>query len=336
MRLVLAVVLCSFLLTPVLQEASAETDRPPQPDTTSTETLFNPPRVITPDDTASTQPAGPAEATGIAPGTVKPKGMPGQAMRDRDMQAGDMKGKGMHERMHEKMLGEKQERAGCLDRDAWTRSRFGGGGGPVPGYIFANLDEINVKVKEMGIAEISEDILLVGGKGYARIGRFVIGGAGYGGSVESSGIPDGCARYAEVELAYGGVILGMSMIDSRYEATAGILLGGGSVAVERRRNSRYVFGWNGAWDIFDSDDPDSVATDDLNVSSTLRADFIALEPFIEIKYWVLPFMAIDLSASYLRANIDNGEWTLDNVKIPDSPETNIGGPSIKLGIHFGV
>jgi hypothetical protein len=218
----------------------------------------------------------------------------------------------------------------------WGRSRFGGGGGPVPGYVFANLDEINAKVKEMGIAEVSEGILLVGGKGYARIGRFVIGGAGYGGSVESSGIPDDCATYAEVELAYGGVILGMIMIDSRYETTAGILLGGGSVAVERRRNSRYPVGWNGAWDIFDPDDPDSVATDDLNVSSTLRADFIALEPFIEVKYWVLPFMAIDLSVSYLRANIDNGEWTLDNVKIPDSPETNIGGPSIKLGIHFGV
>jgi hypothetical protein len=68
----------------------------------------------------------------------------------------------------------------------------------------------------------------------------------------------------------------------------------------------------------------------------MKGDFIALEPFIEIKYWIFPFMALDLSASYLRAMVGRGEWTMDNIRIPDSPRTNIGGPSIKLGIHFGV
>jgi hypothetical protein len=322
MRLVLAVVVCSLVVAPILSEAFAETDKPAPPDTTSTETLFNPPRVITPEDTASADGEGPAESTGIAPGTVRPKTMQGKGVPGQDM--------------HVKTQAKTNKQRGCAGCSSSERPRFGGGGGPAPGYIFADLGVINAKVREMGIPELSDNVLIVGGKGYARIGRLVIGGAGYGGSTESSGIPDGCARYAEMELAYGGIILGVSLADSRYEATAGMLLGGGSIAVERRRNSRYVVGWNGAWDLFDADDPDVVPTDDLNVSSTIRADFIALEPFIELKYWVLPFMAIDLSASYLRANIEKGEWTIDSVKIPDSPETNIGGPSIKLGIHFGV
>lgn len=322
MRLGLAVVICSLVVAPILAEVSAETDKPASPDTTSTETLFNPPRVITPEDTASAAAAGLTESTGMAPGAVRPMPMHGKGMPGQDM--------------HDKTRAKTSQQGGCADCRSSERPRFGGGGGPAPGYIFADLGVINAKVRDMGIPELSDNILMVGGKSYARIGRFVIGGAGYGGSTKSSGIPDGCARYAEVEMAYGGIILGVSMTDSRYEATAGMLLGGGSIAVERRRNSRYVFGWNGAWDLFDADDPDVVATDDLNVSSTLRADFIALEPFIELKYWVLPFMAIDLSASYLRAGIDKGEWTIDSVKIPDSPETDIGGPSIKLGIHFGV
>jgi hypothetical protein len=48
------------------------------------------------------------------------------------------------------------------------------------------------------------------------------------------------------------------------------------------------------------------------------------------------FMALDFSASYLRAEVGRGQWKLDGVRIPDSPESNLGGPTLKLGIHFGV
>ena len=214
--------------------------------------------------------------------------------------------------------------------------RVGGGGGFSGGYLFANLDEINSQVRRMGIEELSEDLVVFGGKGYARIGCFIIGGGGYGSTVHSSGIPDGCARYAEVEIGYGGVILGFSHAKKQFELTGGVLLGAGGIAVERRRNSRYVFGWNDAWDVFDTNRPDSVATEDLNVTSRLTADFIAIEPFVTIKYQLLPFMAAEISASYLRARIGYGQWKIDNIKIPDSPKTDIGGPSIRFGLHFGV
>jgi hypothetical protein len=307
-----ALVLCLVLTPAALSAGSAEKDKPEKPDSTTATRLFNPPRVITPEDTA---------ATGDRPADVTS-----------DVTAGFMK------RMGGKLQGEpgKAAKGKCPLCPGDGRGRFGGGGGPVPGYLFADLASINPKVKQMGIPELSENILMVGGKGYARIGHFVIGGGGYAGSTESSGIPDCCSRYAEIEVAYGGVILGLSEARSRCEGTVGILLGGGSVAVERRRNSQYVFGWDDSWDIFDEDVPDSVAADDLNVTSTIRAEFIALEPFVEIKYWVLPFMALDFSASYLRANIGRGKWKIENIKIPDSPEADIGGPTIRLGIHFGV
>ncbi len=231
---------------------------------------------------------------------------------------------------------ERKPLAKCGSCPGSGRARVGGGGGFVPGYVFANLEEINAKVNEMGIAELSERILIFGGKGYARIGHLIIGGAGYGGRTETSGIPDGSARYADVTLAYGGLILGLSHVNADYEATAGMLFGGGSITVERRRNSRYVVGWNDSWDPFSTDGPDPIDPEDLNISSTIVGEFLALEPFVEIKYWFLPFMALDFSASYLRATIGKGEWTVDKVRIPDSPETNIGGPSLKLGIHFGV
>jgi hypothetical protein len=278
MRFVVAMVMSAVMLALMFSSAAlAEKGRETEPDTISTTTLFNPPRVITPEDTSVTEFQVPPASVAVPQDptdTQEPK---------------------------------KARRTGkCPSCPQFERSRFGGGAGPFLGYLFADLGEINAKVGEMGIPELSEDILMVGGKGYARIGYLVIGGAGYHGSTETSGIPDGCARYAEVDIAYGGLILGLSKTDIRYEATAGMLFGGGSVAVERRRNSRYVFGWDDSWDIFDVDDPDSVATDDLNITSTLRGDFIALEPFIEIKYRFLPCLAVDFSASYLRANIGRG------------------------------
>jgi hypothetical protein len=279
-----------------IEAASAGTEDSVPPDTSSADRLFNPPRVITPEGSAG---------SGDAPGTAE--GTPG---------AGSP--------------------AGCGSCSGSGRARVGGGGGFVPGYVFTNLEEINAKVSGMGIADLSERILIFGGKGYARIGHLIIGGAGYGGTTETSGIPDGSARYADVTIAYGGLILGLSHVNADYEVTAGMLFGGGSITVERRRNSRYVVGWNDSWDPFATGGPDSIDPEDLNISSTIVGDFLALEPFVEIKYWFLPFMALDFSASYLRATIGKGEWTVDKVRIPDSPETNIGGPSLKLGIHFGV
>ncbi len=213
---------------------------------------------------------------------------------------------------------------------------FGGGGGFAAGYLFSNLGEINRQIRRMGIEEINEDLFVMGGKGYARIGCFIIGGGGYATEGETSGIPDRCARYAQVEIAYGGVIFGLARQTRSYELTGGILLGSGSIVVERRRNSRYVVGWNDAWDIFDVNSPDSVAVDDLNVTSRLTANFIAIEPFVELKYRLMSFVALEVTVSYLRAKTGYGQWKLDNIKIPNSPATNIGGPGLRVGLHFGA
>ena len=267
------------------------------PDTSSTQRLFNPPRVITPEDTT------------------------GSSAVPQHRLMGRRSGK---------------EPGGCAGCFGDRRLRFGGGGGPVPGYLFADLADINPKIRQMGIPELGESFFLMGGKGYMRVGNFIMGGGGYGGSTETSGKPDESARYAELELAYGGVIFGISMTVDRLEGMGGMLFGGGSVTIERRRSSSGPAGWNDAWSLFDKNDPDEIPSEDLNITSVLRGEFIALEPFVTLKYWAFPFMAIEVSASYLRAKVGAGQWELDGTEIPDSPATNIGGPSIKLGLHFGV
>jgi hypothetical protein len=286
----------------------AQGKEPAQPDTTSTSDIYNPPRVITPDYKAGEEPAT-EYGTGGEKAVPKPsadtaRNKPGTAPC-----------------------------AACSER---SRARVGGGGEFVTGYLFANLDDLNRQIRRMGIPVLAEQILIAGGRGYTRIGHLLIGGAGYGGDTESSGVPDCCARSAQIEIAYGGVLLGLAVSRPRYEIMGGMLFGGGSVRVVRERNSRGVTDWEGAWEDFYEGGPDSVATEDLNITSEIRGEFVVLEPFAGLKYWIMPFMALDLSASYLQAPIGRGDWQIDGVSIPDSPESNIGGWSLRLGLHFGV
>jgi hypothetical protein len=285
---------------------SAQEKEPVPADTASTSDLFNPPRVITPEHTS-----------------YRKGGQP-----ERDAPSGA--------ELHGTEVSEQSGKRKCWSCSQNGGPGAGGGGEFVTGFAFLNLEEINKQVGTMGISPLSQDVFLVGGKGYGRIGYLIIGGAGYAGRTESSGIPDCCARFAEFEIAYGGLILGATYPQARYELAGGMLFGGGSVTVTRTRNSREIAGWEEAWDPYRKDGADSVAAEDLNITSEITGDFIALEPFVAFKYWVLQFMAFDFSASYLRAVIDMGSWELDGVRIPDSPETNVGGLTLKLGIHFGV
>jgi len=216
------------------------------------------------------------------------------------------------------------------------RAQGGGGGGITFGYLNANFEVINAKVREMGIPQLSEDIFLIGGRGYGRVGCLILGGGGYGGWTETSGIPDCCSRQVRAELGYGGFIVGLNKGTDWVEGTLGTLIGGGGVQFIRKRNSRSVADWDGAWDPFSEDTGDSVSTDDLNITSNLTGYFFALEPYFELRAWVLPWMSLDFAASYLWARVNRGQWKVDDVKIPDSPETNIGGMSFKFTLNFGA
>jgi hypothetical protein len=301
--LVFAAVLTVMVLTAMMSHAvcfAQEKEASPA-DTAAASDLFNPPRVIKPEGSADAGAGRAAVGVAAATGT---QAEPAQIQKT------------------------------CVP---CLRSRRAGGGGQFDiGVAFLNLDEINVQVRQMGIPDLSEELLILGGKGYGRIGHFIIGGGGYGAWTESSGIPDCCARYARLDFGYGGIILGGTTYGDRHQFMGGVLLGGGLAKITRRRNSREVTGWDEAWDPFRQGGSDSIPAEDLNITSEITGEFIAIEPFVTFKYWMTTFMALDFSASYLRAEVGRGQWKLDGVRIPDSPESNLGGPILKVGIHFGV
>ncbi len=280
-------------------------------DTAAASDLFNPPRVIRPEgsEVPEAQDADGAAAAAAAAGAAPEKQAAGSEDRD------------------------KKDCASCY---GYRNLHAAGGGQFDIGVAFLNLDDINAQVRQMGIPPLSDEVLILGGKGYGRIGNFIIGGAGYGAWAETSGIPDCCARYARLDFGYGGLILGGTTYGSRHQVIGGVLLGGGQAKITRRRNSREIMSWDEAWDPFKEDDPGSIPTEDLNITSEITGTFIAIEPFVSLKYWLTNFIALDFSASYLRAEVRRGQWELDGVKIPDSPESDLGGPMLKLGIHFGV
>jgi hypothetical protein len=310
----IAVIFAVLAVLLVQSVGMAEEKETSPSDTARTTGLFNPPRVLKPEGAVEPENAAAVEGT---VGTQADDPVTGSGGMPADPSKTDKK-------------------KGCPACGKYWNLRAGGGGQFDIGVAFLNLDEINAQVRQMGIPALSDNVLILGGKGYGRIGNFIIGGAGYGTWTESSGIPDCCARYARLDLGYGGLLLGATTYGSRHSLMGGIILGGGQAKITRRRNSRDITGWDDAWGPFRDDGPDSVAAEDLNITSEITGNFIAIEPFVSVKYWLTSFIALDFSASYLKAEVRRGQWELDGVKIPDSPETDLGGPMLKLGFHFGV
>lgn len=321
------IVFAVFAVLLIQSAGLAEEKEASPPDTSRASDLFNPPRVLKPEGAEGPEDAGTGAGQEAGDGTAVEAGAGAGASATAGATSGNR-------RPSDPSAPEKKK--GCPACSQYRNLRAGGGGQFDIGVAFLNLNEINAQVRQMGIPQLSDDVLILGGRGYARIGNFIIGGAGYGTWTETSGIPDCCARHVRLDIGYGGLILGATTYGRRHQLMGGVLLGGGQAKITRRRNSREITGWDEAWDPFKEDGPGSIPAEDLNITSEITGNFIAIEPFVSVKYWLTSIIALDFSASYLKAEVRRGQWELDGVKIPDSPKSNLGGPMLKLGIHFGV
>ena len=56
---------------------------------------------------------------------------------------------------------------------------------------------------------------------------------------------------------------------------------------------------------------------------------------MSIRYWLIPLVAVDLSAVYGLAGIKAGKLELNGESIADAPKLDLSGMGVKIGIFFG-
>lgn len=220
-------------------------------------------------------------------------------------------------------------------RGFFPPQQAGAGGGPGYALVQLSLPDLDNRLLSMGLEGLPEWISLVGVNGHFQIGSLMIGAFSLSGSVDRSGSSGGISREASVELSYSGITVGYVKAVRNMKLTLGGSLGTGSLVTRLRRFPQTGRTWDGIWSYYETGFTDSVDSAALDISSVLTGNYYFFEPFVSIRYWFIPLVAVDLSAVYGLAAIKAGKLELNGGSIADAPKLNLSGMGVKVGIFFG-
>ena len=204
---------------------------------------------------------------------------------------------------------------------------FGGGGGFVGGWSMPNIDPINLKLKEIGIPELSTSgVFTTGGAGFIYIGvvkNLRVGGMGYGGTISSSSTTNGINNEAIYSLGGGGLTVEYTLpFIKDIGVSLGAILGAGSMSLELYRNDGN-FSWEGILD------------EPSNISRKIENNFWTFTPTLNAEFPVYRFIALRLGIGYQLTFA--GDWEAENEQsisgIPS--DLSADGFFIEAGIFAG-
>lgn len=214
-------------------------------------------------------------------------------------------------------------------------ARFGIAGGVNPAYLFPNMDDLNLKAKNLGLDELSNSGMVIwGGGGYAYImviDNLRLGGVGYSGSVSSSKDFNTINRQLDYSFGLGGVTVEYTLpFINRIAVSIGSIIGVGSQSIEEYEN------WgNFTWDNSSPQPPYSSIAGAPGGYTKVTNTFFTVVPTLNIDVPISRFMAVRLGGGYIM-NF-NDKWKANNDRdiagVPSSlTENNF---FIQTGIYFG-
>jgi hypothetical protein len=204
---------------------------------------------------------------------------------------------------------------------------FGGGGGFVGGWSMPNIDPINLKLKEIGIPELSTSgVFTTGGAGFIYIGvvkNLRVGGMGYGGTISSSSTTNGINNEAIYSLGGGGLTVEYTLpFIKDIGVSLGAILGAGSMSLELYRNDG-----NFSWE--------EILDEPSNISRKIENNFWTFTPTLNAEFPVYRFIALRLGIGYQLTFA--GDWEAENGQsisgIPS--DLSADGFFIQAGIFAG-
>lgn len=216
---------------------------------------------------------------------------------------------------------------GIAQTNKYFDAPFGGGGGFVGGWSMPNIDPINLKLKEIGIPELSTSgIFTTGGAGFIYIGfvkNLRVGGMGYGGTISSSSTINGINNEAIYSLGGGGLTVEYTLpFIKDIGVSLGAILGAGSMSLELYRNDGN-FSWEGILD------------EPSNISRKVENNFWTFTPTLNADFPVYRFVALRLGVGYQLTFA--GDWEAENGQsisgIPS--DLSADGFFIQAGIFAG-
>lgn len=209
---------------------------------------------------------------------------------------------------------------------------FGGGGGFVTGWNFPSVNSLNLKLKEIGLPELSKNgMFSTGGAGFIYIGfvkNLRIGGMGFGGSTTSKTYSNGDNLQADLSIGGGGLTVEYTLpFVKNMGVSVGAILGAGSMSLELYRNNGN-FNWNDLW--LDMNNGQHTST-----FIKMQKKFWIFSPTINVDIPVYRFVALRLGTGYQFTF--GSDWKADNDQTINGVPSDIksDGFFIQAGIFAG-
>jgi hypothetical protein len=207
-------------------------------------------------------------------------------------------------------------------------------GGPIFGWHFPQIEDLNSELKKIGYPEISTSGQFVtGGGGYIDV-PFVkglrVGGLGMGYSSEESAELNDFVNAVSIKYRMGGLSVEyLKRISNKFDYSIGSIIGLGSFSFNIHRYPREYQNWNiGNFGI------DSSGTS--NMQQEYSKNLFIFQPQLGFGYQAAKFLYLKLNAGYMFTF--SGEWKLNEIlKVSNVPSgIKADGFSVNLGINFGL
>ena len=216
-----------------------------------------------------------------------------------------------------------------------TGQAFKGYGGYMVGLWSIDWSTINAQISEaatdFGVGKFDQILMLNGGGGAANVYNYLfIGGMGFGGSSHINGVDSfGVNRDITVAATLGGPIVEANFQPyGKLELIlgAGLLFGQASIRVIKDSGTN---SWDNIWESFDTQNSPNY----LNTTAATRVTVI--NPYLSLRYPLMPWFGIDLSLGYNLTLYDPNGWEANGGPLAGKQELGLSKPFFRISLIFG-
>ena len=216
-----------------------------------------------------------------------------------------------------------------------TGQAFKGYGGYMVGLWSIDWSTINAQISEaetdFGIGKFDQTLMLNGGGGAANVyNNLFIGGMGFGGSTHINGVDtSGVNRDITVSVTLGGPI-----VEANFQPLGklelilgtGLLFGQTSIRIIKDSGTN---SWDNIWVSFDTQNSPNY----LNTTAANRVTVI--NPYLSLRYPLMPWFGIDLSLGYNLTLYDPNGWEANGGPLAGKQELGLSKPFFRISLIFG-
>ena len=216
-----------------------------------------------------------------------------------------------------------------------TGQAFKGYGGYMVGLWLIDWSTINTQISEaatdFGMGKFDQTLMLNGGGGAANVyNNLFIGGMGFGGSTHINGVDSlGVNRDITVSVTLVGPI-----VEANFQPLgklelilgSGLLFGRASIRVIKDSGTN---SWANIWESFDTQNSPNY----LNTTAATRVTVI--NPYLSLRYPLMPWFGIDLSLGYNLTLYDPNGWEANGGPLAGKQELGLSKPFFRISLIFG-